>query len=191
MELIKLKTTIHSSSASLPFLLALTCFDCLCTVGCMSSQTAPAQSVAMPSRTSSTTPLTCPISGEIVSEETMYVAYFSVYPVYCASLSDSTQLGSMPLAKRAKLCAPQVLAQKQITNSTCPLTGSALSASAIPVTYENQIIGFDTAADANQFKSLPKAQQRKIIDKWRAVDSGSSRNTESIISDTRIACEMI
>jgi len=136
-------------------------------LGCANSPSVPTQTVATPLATS----LTCPISGESVSKETLYVAYFSVYPVYCASLSDSTQLGSMPIAKRAKLCAPQVLAQKQITNSTCPLTGSTLSASAIPVKYENQIVGFDTAADANQFKSLPKAQQKKIIDKWRAAQS--------------------
>ena len=113
----------------------------------------------------------CPISGEPVTTDSTYVAYYSVYPVYCASLSDSTQFGSMPISKRAKVSAPQVLEQKGITNATCPLTGETLTASAAPVKYEGQTIGFASLSDANQFKSLPKAQQKKIIDKWMATNA--------------------
>jgi len=77
----------------------------------------------------------------------------------------------MPISKRAKLCAPQVLEQKGITNATCPLTGERLTASAGPVKYEGQTIGFASLSDANQFKSLPKTQQKKTIDKWMATNT--------------------
>ncbi len=112
--------------------------------------------------------MNCPISGEPVTKNTLYVAYYGIYPVYCASLSDSTQFGSLPASKRAEVAATQVLAQKKITNTTCPLTGSALTAAASPVKYNETIIGFATSADANQFRSLPKAEQQKIIDAWKA-----------------------
>ncbi len=138
----------------------------LLTAGCANTSTVDSQANSATSET-----MLCPISGEPVTTDSSYVAYFSVYPVYCASLSDSTQFGSMPISKRAKLSAPQVLEQKGITNATCPLTGETLTASAAPVKYEGQTIGFATLSDANQIRSLPKTQQKKIIDKWMATNA--------------------
>lgn len=147
---------------------------CVLIAGCATAPATDAPKVSA----SAAVAMACPISGEPVTEDSLYVAYFSVYPVYCASLSDSTQLGSMPISKRAKLCAPQVLAQKQIHNSTCPLTGETLTASAAPIAYEDQVVGFATLSDANQFKSLPKAQQKKIMDKWIAANATPSAPTK-------------
>ncbi len=140
---------------------------CLLFAGCATTAPVDAQKATAPTPTA----MVCPISGEPVTNQSIYVAYFSVYPVYCASLSDSTQFGAMPLSKRATLAAPQVLAQKGITNATCPLTGETLTASAVAVKYETQNVGFATLSDANQFKSLPKAQQKKIMDKWLAANA--------------------
>jgi hypothetical protein len=69
------------------------------------------------------------------------------------------------------LFRPQVLAQRHITNTVCPLTGATLDANASPVTWDGKTIGFASAADANQFRSLKKEQQAKIIEKWRADGS--------------------
>jgi len=149
-------------NASLSFCIVV----CVLATGCANTPTVDSQAKGATSGA-----MLCPISGEPVTTDSKYVAYFSVYPVYCASLSDSTQFGSMPISKRSKLCAPQVLEQKGITNTTCPLTGETLTASAGPVKYEGQTIGFASLSDANQFKSLPKAQQKKIIDKWMATNA--------------------
>lgn len=130
--------------------------------GCANTSTVESRKVTTPTQVA----MTCPISGETVTRDSIYVGYFNVYPVYFASLSDSTQFGSMPISKRAKLSAPQVLEQKGIKNTSCPLTGETLTASASPGKYEGQAIGFATLSDANQFKSLPKAQQKKSVDKW-------------------------
>lgn len=146
-------------NASFPFCIVVS----VLAAGCANTSTVDSQAKSATSGT-----MLCPISGEPVTTDSKYVAYFSVYPVYCASLSDSTQFGSMPISKRAKLCAPQVLEQKGITNDTCPLTGEKLTASAAPLKYEGKTIGFASLSDANQFKSLPKPQQKKIMDKWIA-----------------------
>lgn len=152
----------HAMNASLSFCIVVG----VLAAGCANTSTVDSQAKSATSET-----MLCPISGEPVTTDSKYVAYYSVYPVYCASLSDSTQFGSMPISKRAKLCAPQVLEQKGITNATCPLTGETLTASAAPVKYEGQTIGFATLSDANQFKSLPKPQQKKIMDKWIAENA--------------------
>lgn len=149
----------HAMNASFPFCIVVS----VLAAGCANTSTVDSQAKSATSGT-----MLCPISGEPVTTDSKYVAYFSVYPVYCASLSDSTQFGSMPISKRAKLCAPQVLEQKGITNDTCPLTGEKLTASAAPLKYEGKTIGFASLSDANQFKSLPKPQQKKIMDKWIA-----------------------
>lgn len=155
----------HAMNASFPFCIVVS----VLAAGCANTSTVDSQAKSATSGT-----MLCPISGEPVTTDSKYVAYFSVYPVYCASLSDSTQFGSMPISKRAKLCAPQVLEQKGITNDTCPLTGEKLTASAAPLKYEGKTIGFASLSDANQFKSLPKPQQKKIMDKWIAENETPS-----------------
>lgn len=155
----------HAMNASLSFCIVVG----VLAAGCANTSTVDSQAKSATSET-----MLCPISGEPVTTDSKYVAYYSVYPVYCASLSDSTQFGSMPISKRAKLCAPQVLEQKGITNDTCPLTGEKLTASAAPLKYEGKTIGFASLSDANQFKSLPKPQQKKIMDKWIAENETPS-----------------
>ena len=57
------------------------------------------------------------VDGTPVTEESIYKGYFNATPVYFASASNATQYGTLPLKQRAKLAAPQVLAQKEIKNS--------------------------------------------------------------------------
>lgn len=108
----------------------------------------------------------CPISGqEVVGAG--HVGYYGIYEVHFASRADAEQFASLPKEKRAALAAQQVLAQKKITNTTCPLTGNTLNAAAAPVVWEGVVIGFYSVADANQFKSLPPARQQKVIQAWK------------------------
>ncbi|MDZ4831512.1 MAG: hypothetical protein SGJ09_15095 [Phycisphaerae bacterium] len=116
----------------------------------------------------------CPISGEIVTIESPH-AWYGVYPVYCSSVENARQFAALPKEKRAKLAVAQVLPQKRIKNSTCPLTGDTLTAAAAPVLYsdvnEEVIIGFASLADANQFTSLTPKKKKECIEAWRAPSS--------------------
>ncbi|MSR18595.1 MAG: hypothetical protein EXS00_05415 [Phycisphaerales bacterium] len=114
-------------------------------------------------------PLRCPISGAPVSDE-KFVAYFQVYPVYCASAVDAAEFGALPLGKRAEAAKAQVLPQKGISNLTCPLTGQPLTAVAMPITYQSEVIGFASTADANQFLSLKPDQQEQLVSRWRTSE---------------------
>lgn len=100
-----------------------------------------------------------------------HIGYYGVYAVHFCSRVDAEQFTSLAYEKRSKLAAAQVLPQKKITNSTCPLTGEELTAAAMPVKYEGEIIGFASAADANQFMSLAPAKQKSVIDRWRQSTS--------------------
>ena len=133
---------------------------------CASSQSSTIKTESVSTQNSQS--MVCPISGKPVTDESIYKGYFNSTPVYFASASDSTQYGSMPLKQRAKLAAPQVLAQKQITTTTCPLPGETLTANAEAVKYDGSIYGFASAAEANQFRSLPKPQQAKVIAAWKS-----------------------
>lgn len=113
---------------------------------------------------------TCPVCGMEFKGDG-HVGYYGVYPVHFCSRVDAEQFTALPPDKRATLAAPQVLSQKKITNSTCPLTGETLTAAAAPVKYEGEIIGFASTADANQFMSLTKAKQQSTIDRWRQSTS--------------------
>ncbi len=116
---------------------------------------------------------TCPISGTEFKGDGQ-VAYFGMWEVHCCTRADAEQFAAMPPEKRARLAAPQVLPQKKITNTTCPLTGDALTAAAAPVTYEGVVIGFASLADANQFRSLPPAKQKDVIDRWKSTSASGS-----------------
>ncbi|MBL9149364.1 MAG: hypothetical protein JNM94_11780 [Phycisphaerae bacterium] len=146
------------------------------TAACTTTPTsAPAQTLAVNrAYVTSPAPLTgeilCPITGEVVSTSSPN-AWYGVFPVYCATVSDARQFTTLAKPQRAKLAAAQVLPQKRITNTTCPLTGEPLTAEAAPVLYEEVIIGFATVADANQFNSLAPAKKKKIIDEWRASEA--------------------
>jgi hypothetical protein len=138
--------------------------------GCNPSikNTTPAIDVVMPIIQ---TEMVCPICGEPVTELDE-AAYFESYPVYCKGRENARQFASLELKQRARLGADQVLPQKGITNRTCPLTGEALDARAAAVTYEGVVIGFASAADANQFRSLKAERKAKVIEQWKAEQAG-------------------
>jgi len=117
------------------------------------------------------TEMVCPICGEPVTELDE-AAYFESFPVYCKGRDNARQFASLELKQRARLGADQVLPQKGITNRTCPLTGEALDARAAAVTYEGVVIGFASAADANQFRSLKAERKAKVIEQWKAEQAG-------------------
>ena len=97
-----------------------------------------------------------------------HIGYYGSYEVRFQNADNAKQWAALPRARRAVLAAPQVLAEKGITNRTCPLTGETLTAAAAPVRYEVKIIGFATVTDANQFRALKKEAQAKLIAQWRA-----------------------
>lgn len=109
----------------------------------------------------------CPVSGEAVTEEDA-VAYFETYPVYCKGRENARQFASLEMRQRARLAAEQVLPQKGIANATCPLTGEKLTAAAAPVLFEGTVIGFASAADANQFRSLTPEKKARLIAQWKS-----------------------
>jgi hypothetical protein len=95
-------------------------------------------------------------------------AFFETYPVYCKGRENARQFASLSASQRARLAKDQVLPQKGISNATCPLTGETLNASAAPVVYEGEAIGFASLADANQFRSLRPEKKARTIERWRA-----------------------
>jgi hypothetical protein len=109
----------------------------------------------------------CPITGEPVTELDE-VAYFESFPVYCKGRENARQFASLEFSKRARFGTEQVLPQKGISNTTCPITGETLTATAAAVVYQGRAIGFATPADANQFRSLKPERQAKVIDRWQA-----------------------
>jgi len=109
----------------------------------------------------------CPITGEPVTELDE-AAFFETYPVYCKGRENARQFASLSASARARLAKDQVLPQKGISNATCPLTGETLNASAAPVVYEGEAIGFASLADANQFRSLRPEKKARTIERWRA-----------------------
>jgi len=116
--------------------------------------------------------MTCPISGEPVTDLDE-AAYFGSYPVYCKGRDNARQFAALDTRQRARLGAEQVLAQKGITNETCPLTGEKLDANAAAVVYQGQAIGFASVSDANQFRALKPEKQAKLIEQWKAQEPGS------------------
>lgn len=108
-----------------------------------------------------------PVTDEPVTGKG-HIGYFGSYEVRFQNADNAKQWAALPRARRAVLAAPQVLAEKGITNRTCPLTGETLTAAAAPVRYEGKIIGFATTSDANQFRALKKEAQAKLIAQWRA-----------------------
>jgi hypothetical protein len=150
-------------------------------VACSSTPTsAPAQTLTVNRAfVTSPAPLTgeilCPVTGEVVTTSSPN-AWYGVFPVYCATFDDARQFSTLSKSQRAKLAAPQVLPQKRIANSTCPLTGEPLTAEAAPVFYEDTIIGFATVADANQFNSLAATKKAKVIETWRATEPAPATN---------------
>lgn len=117
--------------------------------------------------------MTCPVSGEPVtccSE----AAYFESFPVYCADRASARQFGSLDMRQRARLGAEQVLAQKGIANTICPITGEPLTAIAAPAIFEGEAIGFGSPALANQFRSLPEKSKVRVIAQWREEEKGSA-----------------
>lgn len=116
----------------------------------------------------------CPITGEPVTELDE-AAYFETYPVYCKGRENARQFASLGAKQRALLGKDQVLPQKGIANTTCPLTGETLTAAAAPVAYEGEVIGFASAADANQFRSLNKEKKAKLIAQWKAEQAEAAK----------------
>ena len=114
------------------------------------------------------TELVCPVTGETVTTESE-AAFFECYPVYCFDRASARQFASLEMKQRARLGAEQVLAQKGIANTTCPITDEALTAAASPAVFEGEVIGFASLADANQFRSLPIEKRAKLIAQWKAA----------------------
>jgi len=100
-----------------------------------------------------------------------HVGYYGQWQLRFISADTAAQFAALPRAKRNKLGAAQVLPQKGIRNSVCPLTGETLTAQAAPVTWDGKIIGFATGADANRFRLMNKDKQSKIMTTW--IDAGS------------------
>lgn len=61
---------------------------------------------ATPSATAAKGQMTCPITGEPVTEDSPSAMY-GIEPVYCATVADARQFASLPKEKRAKLFAAQ------------------------------------------------------------------------------------
>lgn len=148
--------------------------------GCASSTVAPA---------TTTTPLlrvdpialaepTCPVTGEPV-DCCSEAAYFESYPVRCHDRASARQFGSLGASQRARLASEQVLAQKGIANSLCPLTGEPLTAFASPALFEGEVVGFGSPALANQFRSLPEKSRAKVIAQWREEEAGLEQASEA------------
>lgn len=116
--------------------------------------------------------MTCPVTGETVTDLDA-AAYFESYPVYCKGRENARQFASLESTQRARLAAEQVLPQKGIANATCPLTGETLTANAAAVSFEGAVIGFASAADAAQFRSLKAEKQAKLIADWKSEASAS------------------
>lgn len=116
------------------------------------------------------TEMTCPITGESVTELDE-VAFFECYAVHCKGRDSARQFAALEMKQRARLGAEQVLAQKGISNAICPLSGDTLTAAAAPVTYEGEVIGFSSPADANQFRALPREKQSKLVTQWKAEEA--------------------
>jgi len=114
------------------------------------------------------TELVCPVTGETVTTESE-AAFFECYPVYCFDRASARQFASLEAKQRARLGAEQVLAQKGIANTTCPITDEALTAAASPAVFEGEVIGFASLSDANQFRSLPLEKRAKLIAQWKAA----------------------
>lgn len=114
----------------------------------------------------------CPITGEVVTETDEF-AFYETYPVYCKGRENARQFASLSAAQRARLGKDQVLPQKGISNTTCPLTGETLTAAASPVVYQGAVIGFASLADANQFRSLNAEKKAKLIEKWKAEQASA------------------
>ncbi len=114
------------------------------------------------------TELVCPVTGETVTIESE-AAFFECYPVYCLDRASARQFASLEAKQRARLGAEQVLAQKGIANTTCPITDEALTAAASPAVFEGEVIGFASLADANQFRSLPIEKRARLIAQWKAA----------------------
>jgi nitrous oxide reductase accessory protein NosL len=110
--------------------------------------------------------MTCPITGETVTDADA-AAYYESFPVYCKGRESARQFAALDAKQRARLGSEQVLPQKGIANKTCPLTGETLDARATAVVYDGAAIGFASAADANQFRSLKPDQKAEIIADWR------------------------
>lgn len=119
------------------------------------------------------TELVCPVTGETVTTESE-AAFFECYPVYCFDRASARQFASLEAKQRARLGAEQVLAQKGIANTTCPITDEALTAAASPAVFEGEVIGFASLADANQFRSLPIEKRAKLIAQWKAAMTADS-----------------
>jgi hypothetical protein len=109
----------------------------------------------------------CPISGEPVTIDDE-AAYIESFVVYCKGRENARQFASLDAKQRGKLGAAQVLPQKGIANTTCPLTGETLTAWASPVVYEGTVIGFASVSDANQFRALKADRKAKMIADWKA-----------------------
>jgi len=114
------------------------------------------------------TELVCPVTGEIVTTDSE-AAFFECYPVYCFDRASARQFASLEMKQRARLGAEQVLAQKGIANTTCPITDEPLTAAASPAVFEGESIGFASLSDANQFRSLPIERRVKLIAQWKAA----------------------
>lgn len=132
--------------------------------GCQSTPT-PTKADA-----SAKTALTCPITGEPVTDQSPSALY-GVFPVYCSTVGDARQFASLAPKSRARLAKDQVLPQKGIRNHLCPITGEELTAAAAPATYEGETIGFASVADANQFRSLTPKKQAQIVAQWRTDEA--------------------
>ena len=116
--------------------------------------------------------MTCPVSGEPVTmlDE---AAFFESFPVFCKGRVNARQFASLEMKQRARLAAEQVLPQKGIANTTCPLTGEPLTANASAVAFEGTVVGFATPADAAQFRSLKPEKPSKLIADWKTESSAS------------------
>lgn len=145
--------------------LAATCLALVVT-GCSATKPPPSAQAVAAIAPIPVTERFCPVTGEPVDERSE-AAYFESFPVYCKDRASARQLASLEPTQRARLAAEQVLPQKGIANGTCPLTGDALTATAAPVVWQGEVIGFATVADANQFRALPEAKRERLIAAWR------------------------
>jgi hypothetical protein len=101
----------------------------------------------------------CPISGEPVTIDDE-AAYIESFVVYCKGRENARQFASLDAKQRGKLGAAQVLPQKGIANTTCPLPSAAQAkqaASLQDVETELERLRVKAAAKVRPVGALPVA----------------------------------
>ncbi len=103
----------------------------------------------------------CPVSGGwlIPGAQAMQWGEYTI----AVNNHDVNQWHSLPEAQQAKLIAPDVLRERRVVNTHCPISGERLMADAPTAEYDGEIIGFASQIDKNQWGALPERSHARLI----------------------------